>query len=247
MKEVLEYIKQQEKKFAQLPFFQFLTDNSIDPHQRLAWVPCLAHFAMSFKDLNNDILKDESSDHPLQKMINQHSLEDGSHWKWYLKDLESLEIDQVMRFSDFLKFMWSDKTLKTRRLSNNLVAMCRYETDILLKIVIIEAIEATGSPAQKAMAQVSEELRAITNKKYYYFGTHHMKVETGHIQLGMEDEETENFLYNIELDAEQKAKALVLIDYVFDSFTECMGGLMQFANQHTFKELLAKPKYALHR
>ncbi|MBU7582079.1 MAG: hypothetical protein KAF91_04080 [Nostoc sp. TH1S01] len=247
MHDVLEYIKYQEKQFSQLPFFQFLTNSSIDPHQRLVWFPCIAHFAMSFKDLNNDILKDELNDHPLQKIINQQSLEDGSHWKWYLKDLETLDIDQVMRFSDFLKFIWSEKTIKTRRLSNNLVAMCRYEADILLKIVIIAAIEATGSTAQRAMAQVGEELRAITNKKYFYVSPHHLNVENVHFQWAMEDNETANCLFNIELNAEQKARALVLVDYVFDSFTECMDGLMQFANQHKFKELVAKPKYALHR
>ncbi|MBE9209176.1 hypothetical protein IQ244_22085 [Nostoc sp. LEGE 06077] len=247
MQDILEYIKQQEKIFSQLPFFQFLTDSSIDPYQRLAWFPCLAHFAMSFKDLNNDILKDELSNHPLQKIINQHALEDGSHWKWYLRDLELLGIDQVMRFSDFLKFMWSEKTLKTRRLSNNLVALCRYETDIVLKIVIIEAIEATGITAQGAMAQVGEELRAITNKKYLYVSPNHLKVENAHLQFGIEENQNENFLLNIELNAEQKARALVLIDYVFDSFTECMDGLMQFASQHRFKELVARPKYALPR
>jgi len=245
MQDILEYIKQQEKNFSQLPFFDFLKDSSIDPYQRLAWFPCLAHFAMSFKDLNNDILQHKSSHNPLQHIINRHSIENSNHWKWYLKDLESLGIDQMMRFSDFLKFIWSDKTLNTRRLSNNLIAMCRYETDILLKIVIIEAIEAAGSPVQSAMAQVSEELRVITNKKYFYFSSHHTQVDS--TQFDMEYEESENFLLNLELNAEQKAKALVLVDYVFDSFTECMNGLMQFASQHTFKELLAKPKYVLHR
>ncbi|AFY40772.1 hypothetical protein Nos7107_0080 [Nostoc sp. PCC 7107] len=247
MQDVLEYIKQQEKKFSQLPFFQFLTNSNIDPYQRLVWFPCLAHLAMSFKDLNNDILQDSMSNHPLQKLINQHAVEDGSHWKWYLKDLESLEIDQVMRFSDFLKFVWSEKTIKTRRLSHNLVAMCRYETDIALKIVIIAAIEATGSTAQQAMAQVGEELRAKTNKRYFYISSHHLKVENAHLQFAMENKGSKNFLLNIELNAEQKARALVLIDSVFDGFTECMDGLMQFANQHKFKELVAKPKYVLHR
>ncbi|MBD2597551.1 hypothetical protein H6G74_24975 [Nostoc spongiaeforme FACHB-130] len=242
MQDVLEYIKHQEKKFSQLPFFQFLTNCKIDPEQRLVWFPCLAHFAMSFKDLNHDILQDELSDHPLQKIINQQSLEDGSHWKWYLRDLDTLGIDQVMRFSDFLKFIWSEKTIKTRRLSNNLVAMCRYETDILLKIVIIAAIEATGSTAQRAMAQVGDELQAVKNKRCFYISQHHVNVENSHFQFA-----NENYLLNIELSAEQKAKALVLVDYVFDSFTECMDGLMQFANQHKFKELVAKPKYVLPR
>lgn len=245
MKEVLGYIETQENKFAQLPFFQFLKDNNIDTCQRLYWLHCLADFAMSFKDLNKDIFKDKFSDYPWQKMLHSNSLADGSHWQEYLKYLETLEIDQVMRFSDFLKFMWSDKTLKTRRLSNNLVTMCRYETDILLKIIIIQAIDATGSPALSAMAQVSEELRSINNKGNFDFSPNYVNLKTEHSQSGMKDDETENFLFSIELNPEQKAKALVLVDYVFDKFTECMDGLMHLA-QHNCQELLSQSRYALH-
>lgn len=241
MKEILEYIKQRENEFAQVSFFKFLRDQSIDPYKRVVWFPCLAHFAMTFKDLNNDILKDESSDYPLQEMINQHTSQDGSHWKLYLKDLEALEIDRTMKFSEFLKFMWGDETLKIRRLSNNLVALCRYQTDLLLKIAVIEASEATAIPAFQAMAQVSEELKAITNKQYFYFSSTHLNLETGHIHLDAEQDETEDFLLNIELNEEQKAQAFKLVDLVFDSFIECMDGLMQFAQKHTFAEFVDRP------
>ncbi|MEB3291586.1 MAG: hypothetical protein VKJ24_00355 [Synechococcales bacterium] len=237
MKTVLELVRQREEEFAQLPFFQFLRDTSIDPYQRMSWFPCLAHFAMSFKDLNNDVLKDDCADHPLQQMINQHSIEDGSHWRWYLKDLQSLGIDRRMLFSEFLRFMWGDETLKVRRLSNNLVAMCRYQEDPVLKLAVIEAIEATGTPALSTMALVSEELRAMTNQRYFYFSPHHVKVETGHIQSGMEYDETEAMLLKIEMTPEQEAKAFELVDYVFDSFTEAMEGLMEFVQKHTFDEL----------
>ncbi|NJR64555.1 MAG: hypothetical protein HC772_03255 [Leptolyngbyaceae cyanobacterium CRU_2_3] len=217
-----------------------MKDTSIDPYNRVAWFPCLAHFAMSFKDLNNDVLRDESSDHPIQQILNHHALEDGSHWKWYLKDIKSLGLDQMMRFSDFLKFMWSDEMLKTRRLSNNLVAMCRYQKDPLLRLAIVEAIEATGTPALSTMALVSEELKALTQNRYFYFSGHHVKVETGHIQSGMEHDETEKLLLAIELTEEQEVQSMQLVEQVFDSFTECMEGLMTFAEKHSFDELREK-------
>lgn len=236
MKSVLELIRNREAEFARLPFFEYLRNTRISPYQRMSWFPCLAHFAMSFKDLNNDVLKDESIDHPIQTLINQHSLEDGSHWRWYLKDLESLGIDRLMRFTEVLKFIWSDETLKTRQLSNNLVALCRYQSDPLLKLVIIEAIEATGTPALSTMAQVSEELKALTNKRYFYFSPHHVKVETGHIQAGMEHDAAEAFLLGIELTEEQQLQAFVLVEEVFSSFSECMNGLMTYAQNHSFIE-----------
>jgi len=49
----LQYIQQRETEFAQIGFFKFLRDRSIDPYQRVAWFPCLGHFAMTLKDLNN--------------------------------------------------------------------------------------------------------------------------------------------------------------------------------------------------
>jgi hypothetical protein len=239
MKAILELVKKREAEFAQLPFFQFLRDTSIDPYQRMAWFPCLAHFAMSFKDLNNDVLRDDTCDHPLQAMITQHSIEDGSHWRWYLKDLDTLGIDQTMRFSDFLKFMWGDETLKIRRLSNNLTAMCRYQTDPILKLAVIEAIEATGTPALSTMALVSEELTGLNGKRYFYFSPHHVKVETGHIQSGMEHDETEAMLLKLAVTPEQEALAFELVEYVFDSFTEAMEGLMEFVEKHSFSEIKA--------
>lgn len=240
MLRVLQHIKVREQVFANLPFFQFLRDTTTDPYQRVAWLPCLAHFAMSFKDLNNDVLRDPSSSDPIQMMLNQHALEDGSHWKWYLKDLNTLGLDQTMRFSDFLKLMWGDATLKTRRLSNNLVAMCRYQADPLLRLAIVEAIEATGTPALSTMALVSEELRSLTQHRYFYISNHHVKVETGHVQSGMDHQDTEAFLLSLQLTAEQEAEAIALVDQVFDSFTECMEGLMEFARTYSFAQLAAE-------
>lgn len=232
MRDVLEYIRIQENKFSQLGFFRFLTDSKIDHEQRLSWFYYIAQLAMSFKDLNNNILNIELSDYTFQTMVNSYLVENGSYWKEYLNYLETLEIDQLMQSSDSLEFMWSDKTLKTRRLANNLMAACRYEVDFLLKIVIITAIEAAGSPALSAIAQVSEKLQTNNNKSSVYFS--HKTVNL----------EAESFLFNIELRPEQKAQALVLVDYVFDKFTEYANGLMPLA-QHNFKELPTQNRYAL--
>mgnify|MGYP001796892024 FL=1 len=50
MKEVLELIEQRKKEFAKLPFFEYLADESIDPRERLVWVPCIVPLVMSVKD-----------------------------------------------------------------------------------------------------------------------------------------------------------------------------------------------------
>lgn len=244
MKDIIKYIKNQENKFLQLNFFQFLSDSNIDPIQRLSWFSYLTDLAMSFQDLNHDLLNDELNSPIWQKTVNSYSVEEGSYWRGYLKYLETLEINQVMQFSDSIEFMWSDKTLKTRRLANSLIAKCRYENDILLKIVIIASIEAAGSPAIRAIAKISEELLLNPNEFHSDFSQDSVKLETINIQFGMKHNENENLLSSIELNPEQKAQALVLVDYIFDEFTECMNGLMQLA-QHNFQAFPAQPIYAL--
>lgn len=84
MKEVLAYIEKKQQVFSKLEFFEFLQDKSISPKQRLAFAPCFAPFVMGFGELNQYVWRDESSDDPLQAIINQHTHEDDGHWVWFL-------------------------------------------------------------------------------------------------------------------------------------------------------------------
>ncbi|MDY6898025.1 MAG: hypothetical protein SWZ49_08085 [Cyanobacteriota bacterium] len=223
MKEVLERIEQRKKEFASLPLLNYLVDESIDPLERVAWAPCFAPFAMMFKDINSYALRKEPTDNPIQEMINRHSYEDGRHWRWYLHDIEKLGInnDLKLSFSETLNFLWGEQTEKTRQLCYNLFALCVLEEDLIVKLAVIECIEATGNTALPYFVKLGEQLEEVTQQKCLYFSKYHLDVETGHIQSGMSSEETENLLHNMQMTEEQKAKALKAVDIVFDSFFEC--------------------------
>lgn len=240
MKEVLEFIQQHKKDFAELSLFKFMRDTSIDPRQRLAWAPCLAPFAMNFKDINAYAFRDEPTNNPIQEMINRHSYEDGSHWAWYLKDLEALGIDETMKFSDALRFLWGEETQKTRYVSYDLLALCIYQTNPILKLAVIESIEVTGTVALAALAQVGEEIEKLTGKKLRYFSAAHLAVESGHIQAGLDFENTESFLEKIHLSEETRAQAFDSVDKVFASFTKCIDEQMIYAENHSFDQPFGK-------
>lgn len=235
MKEVLELIEQKNKEFAQLPFFQFLGDESIDPLERIAWAPCFAPFAMMFKDINTYALRKEPTNNPIQEMINRHSYEDGCHWRWYLNDIENLRLNDSLKFSDTLKFLWGKQTEKTRQLCYNLFAICLYEEDLMVKLAIIECIEATGNIALPFFVKLGEELEEVTQQKCRYFCEYHLQVETGHIQSGLNYEETEKFLNNLQLAEEQTAKALKAVNIVFDGFSECVKEMMIYIENKSKK------------
>ncbi|WP_414624885.1 hypothetical protein [Calothrix sp. CCY 0018] len=232
MKEVLAHIEKKKQEFAKLDFFEFLADESIAPMERLGWAPCAAYFAMMFKDLNTYILRKEPADSPIQEMINRHSYEDGRHWNWYIKDLKEMGFDESLQFSDALKFLWGEETKKTRELCYKLSSLCLFEQDLLIKLVVIEAIEATGVIALPLLANLGNKLQELTKKRYSYFSSSHAKVETGHIIGGLEYDETEKFLNNIELTPEQRQKAIEAIEIVFDSYSEFTDEMLIYAKKH---------------
>ena len=234
MKEVLALIKQKKQEYTQLPLHEFLRDTSIDPRQRLAWAPCFAPFAMNFKDINKYVFWKEPAGSKIQEMINKHTEEDGRHWKWFLEDMGKLGIDQSIKFSDALRFLWGEETLKTRQVSNELFALCHSLDDPLLMLVVIEVIEETGNVSLCEVSRVSQELQKITNQKYRYFSTSHYSVEDGHIRGGIDD--VVEFLESIQLTEEQRTKAFELVEKIFAGFSESMNEMYEFAVKHSYDQ-----------
>ena len=94
MRTVLRHLAAARRRYEDLPFFEFLGDESRSPRQRLGFVPCMAPFILDFGDLNRHVLRDESSTDPYQLLVNRHTVEDDHHWPWYLEDLRRLGLDR---------------------------------------------------------------------------------------------------------------------------------------------------------
>ena len=228
MKEVLALVEKRKQEFAQLPFFRFMQDKSIDPRQRLAWAPCVAPFAIGFGQLNRFDFRKEPTDEPIQKLINRHTYEDDHHWVWFLEDLEKLGLNHLMKFSDAMRFYWGEETYKTRQVCHQ-IALYTFRSEPVVVLAAIEAIEATGNVALAVTAQVAQELEQITRQKYRYFGEDHFCVETGHT-TGTDD--IEKLLESIQLTQKQRAKAFEVVEKVFEVFTEATNEMRAYAEKH---------------
>ena len=57
MKEVLAHIEMKKQEFAKCELFEYLRDTSIEPRQRLSWVPYIAPLSMGFGDLWKYVLR----------------------------------------------------------------------------------------------------------------------------------------------------------------------------------------------
>lgn len=232
MKEVLAFIEVQKEEYTNLPLFQFLDDKSIAPKQRLGFAPCIAHFIMSFGDLNKYVFREKETVTKAQQIINEHTLEDDHHWPWFVTDLEKLGFNQNMSFTQVLRFLWSEQTKVSRQLSYFLSAYT-LQADPIMKIIAIEAIEATGNVLFSRTAKIASELTAVTQQDYIYFGEFHFNLETGH---AMGEHEGEEYLKKIELTDVQRIEAYELVKKIFNIFTDWTNELLAYAQKQIIEE-----------
>lgn len=218
MLSVLDYIEEQQRAFAQLPFFVFLRDREVPPGERFVFAPAAAPFIMAFADFNRSVLYQPGATDPLQQVINVHSREDDTHFRMYLDDLETLGYDAPMRFSRALKFLWSDDRRNVRR-TCYLLAALHASVSTPLRMVVVEAVEATGAVAFATFAAAADEYEAATGHELRYFGRRHEKMETGH---AVGSDNVEGRLRAMHLSAPERARARELVDEVFRSFTAMM-------------------------
>ena len=190
-------------------------------------MPC--SFALNFRDLNRYDYRDDKSTDYYQKIINIHTQEDATHWEWFLNDLELLGFDQNMRFSEVLRFVWSDDLVYTRRMCHN-IAILSHNLEPVMKMVVIESMETAGLVIFRALAKPGEYIAKSTKQKYMYVADSHVEVETGHA-VGTENIIT--ILEQTELSKEQREKAIEMVNQIFQWSTNLIQEFERYIkNQH---------------
>ncbi|MEM6449778.1 MAG: hypothetical protein AAF703_05620 [Cyanobacteria bacterium P01_D01_bin.105] len=225
MKDVLAYLKGKKASYSRLPFFDFLRDHNIPPEQRLAFAPSFAFFVMGFGELNKHAFRQEPTIDEIQKIINQHTYEDDSHWVWFLEDLEKLDADESLSFSKTLKFLWSQENNFSRWTTYRLYQLT-HQASPVQKLVVIEAIEATAEIFLDLTSQIADQLQAERQTTYKYFGQHHFNIDANHT---MHSDEAEQKVEDIVVPEAFKTRAYELVDEVFDLFTDFSDALLQYS------------------
>lgn len=230
MRRILSHIHTCSERFAQEPMFQYLRDETIDPEQRLCFMPMMAHFVFSFMDVNKYILRKESIDTPYQRLINIHSYEDASHWPWWVSDMKTAGLDKTCSFTDAMLFTWSAATRRSRILTYDFIAIAAQATPVQL-LAIVETVESTG---YKFLSTTAEVCRQLGASPYVYYGAKHSAVESGH-HMGTED--AVSYLEAIELSDAELEATRALVDRLYAAYTEFVGEMHDWVAGHTIEEL----------
>lgn len=224
MKAILDYIAARTREYEGHALYRSLVDETVPAEQRLKFVPCLAHFIMSFADLYALVLRHEPPPDRYQELVNAHTYEDGGHWKWFLADLKTLGLDPSLRFTDSLRFVWGESTAKTRMLTYH---MCRLGlgASSLEKLVLVHCIEAGGKVALTSCVPAATVAARRLARDLLYFGVHHLDTELQHT---LEDEAVHESLEEVVIEPELRPALLALVDQAFHAFDEFADGVLAF-------------------
>jgi hypothetical protein len=225
VRRVIDYIDTSSVALSEHPVFVRLRDSSIDARERLRFVPSTAHFIMTFADLCSFFLPVEPPTDRFDELANMNLSEEGDHWKWFLADLSSLELDPTMRLTDAMRLLWSDATSKTRRLSYEI---CRLSAGLnsIHRLVLVLSIEATGRVALESAAPAGREVASLLGKKLVYFGAQHLDSEHGHT---LSEDQVRGELASLELDAPTCEQLEAQVDRVFGYFREMLDDAFRFS------------------
>jgi hypothetical protein len=218
MQEILRYIEQRTAQLESNPFLAFLKDSSVPAKQRLSdWFPCAAFFVFGFMDLNRAVLRypeDEAKSDPLKQAINQHLTEDSMHWPWYLSDLKTLGLDESMKLSEALRFLWGKENIEQRMAVYRLCMLGVKAEDPVLRYVLLAALESYAHLLFATLLDVSEEYRRESGVKLVYLGATHFAMEPGH--LANQHDDTEDMVRRLHIDERTRAAALEIAGAVCD-------------------------------
>lgn len=236
MKSILELIEQKNREYAQLPFFKYMEDESIDPRQRLAFAPVITPLALEFSELCKRVLRDEPTTNYVQEMVNLHTHEEHFHWQWLLEDMEKMGIDYPMRFSDAVRFLWSNET-KVSRSMFPLFERYTRGADPIIRLVAIEVSEVTANVFFRSTMSAALQLQGMTQAEFRYFGVRHNHIENTHT---LHTPASLQKMREIEVSEEVRQKGLELIDVAFVYFTDLINEFLVYIQTHSYQEPFAK-------
>jgi len=214
MRRILKRIEERQADYVQAPFFAFLRDRQIDVRQRLAFAPHVTHFVLTFADLCTLVLPQEPANDRYQELVNANCLEDKGHWRWFLSDLAELGIDSVAPFSDAVKLIWSDATVRTRKLSYHLVQLGGAE-DSLGRLVLVHCIEGAFKATVGNLEPTAREFTELSGKRLNYLGAKHADAEQSHT---LEAPAVRRSIEDIQLTQHEAVRLCALVDHSFAFF-----------------------------
>ncbi len=230
MREVTARLDERTRQLRDHAFFRWLKESKCPLEQRFAFSPVLVEFIMGFSDMNKWFLSYPEPSTPFHKEINEHTLEDRTHSRWFVEDWIKLDFNGQLGWSAGQTLWWwflCKETELIRRLAMETLELTVQHEDPLERFAMMQAIEACGDVFFGNTVEIARQLGRQTGLEYRYYGHFHRARETGHLHAD-EDRFTTSVLGD-----EQRVRALHLVNRMFDMFVEELVCLLDYARRET--------------
>ena len=171
MHRIIDEIEREKEILAQGEFFRWLAEPTATDQQKLAFIPGMFAYVLSFRDLLSLITDPPDGD--LQDAVNAYVAEDAGHFQWYLDDLKKLDLDPVEPADP-----WDHRLLPSRRAIYRMIAYALDHDDVMLRVALVMIFEATGEVFLRHTRQLVQRLGL--DESLGYFGTLHYHDELAH-------------------------------------------------------------------
>jgi hypothetical protein len=211
---VQEYLKAKQKTLRNNQLFQKLNSGQWSLREFAEIAHNLSFWVMSFQDLLRLNLS-QITDEQYYQIIRQHFMEDIGHEKWFLNDLEVMNLEQPN-----LQVLYSKPHATVRDATFSLMSEVFRATDDYERIFIILTLESAGHVFFESVADFIEKYNY--DHEFKYFSHHHLGMEKNHELF---EEEMQSCLNNIQLNYEEISKLFNMIDRMYKAFELMFDGL----------------------
>jgi hypothetical protein len=218
MERIRDQIARRAATIAGHPLYGWIagvSDADVPLDERFRFAPLFVTYIMGFSDMNKWFMRYPAPATELERAITEHTYEDQTHSRLFLEDWQRLGLDARLDWSPSRTLEWyfaAPETEIFREYGMEITRMCVRHPDARIRYAFMEAIETCGHVFFGVTAPVAERLSAGTGIEYRYFGPHHLRRETGHLQA------RDHAGASPMLDGEVEAIAAALVDRIFDMF-----------------------------
>lgn len=211
-------IRDRRTQMQKSEFIQFVANTSIDTEARISYVPHMLFFIMGFKDMLQELNKPESKDH-VQEHVNEHCREDNGHWKWFLRDLENLQIKEniyLKNNTSLCSDMWSDENMQIRQMVYKAMHYCFLCETPAQRMVILEVIEAIFSVYVENMNVLVKQMGKYED--LLFFGRVHHQAESNHSNGSWLDGGKKHVEVEPDMSEMEKEMSIGMVNGLFDAW-----------------------------
>lgn len=185
MREILDNINNMKHEAHKHPLFSFIESDRIPENKKLHFIPCMAYFIMSFRDMNKWIFPFAQPKNLFEKIINRAALEDQTHSRLFLEDWRKLRLDDHLAWkaSDMIYWLFLSQEMESfRQYEIDFMKLCVDDGEnVNVRFAHCEVTETYGNVFFSRITPIAEIIAKNNNMSLRYFGEFHLALENGHV------------------------------------------------------------------